>query len=385
VIQVAGGEYVESIELASVTGLRVVGGFMSGGDFSSRDPELNETVLRGDPEHAVVSIAASNDVLIEGFWLTGGGGFFDGYKVAGGGVFIDEESAAVSIVANRVFDNAVDRGPEPDRAEGGGIASYGADVKIIGNVVEANRGGRGAGIASEGGVIDSNVVVDNFAVGDHGGGIAATGEITITRNHVEGNTVGTVPGYGYGGGIFVFGSDGRGVLQGNVVTGNFAVSYGSGVFIDDEAHASLVGELYFANECTKEGAVGLFIDSGGPTPTVVSIDNSTITEHDCADSAQGGNAIYVNRSDDDPAPIVTINNSILWRNGGSDLLNLESDVTVTRTISEQALQGEGNTSLDPEFTSPVSADFRLGPASPARGARADGGDLGYTGALGSDS
>ena len=385
VIQVAGGEYEESIAIESLTGLRIVGGFVPSRDFSSRDPEVNETILRGAPEHAVVSIAASTDILIEGFRITGGGGFFDGYKVAGGGVFIDEESAVVTIVANRVYGNAVDRGPEPERAEGGGIASYGADVKIIGNVVEANRGGRGAGIASEGGVIDSNVVVDNVAVGDHGGGIAATGQITIMRNRVEGNSVGTVLGYGYGGGIFVFGSEGRGVLQGNVVTGNVAVSYGSGVFIDDGAHASLFGELYFANKCTKEGAVGLFIDSGGPTSTVVSVDNSTITEHDCADSAQGGNAVYVNRSDDDPAPVVTITNSILWSNGGSDLLNVASDVTVTWTLSEDDLDGDGNTSSDPQFTDPLSGDFRLGPASPARGAREDGGDLGYTGVSAGES
>ncbi len=73
VIQVAGGEYEESIAIESLTGLRIVGGFVPSRDFSSRDPEVNETILRGAPEHAVVSIAASTDILIEGFRITGGG------------------------------------------------------------------------------------------------------------------------------------------------------------------------------------------------------------------------------------------------------------------------------------------------------------------------
>ena len=384
VIQVAAGDYAESLLLESVSGLRLVGGFPAGGDFSSRDPAANETVLRGDDESAVVNVTASDDILIEGFRITGGGGFFDGYETAGGGVFIDQESTDVSVVANRIDGNAVDRGPEPEYSEGGGIASYGTGVEIVGNVVEGNRAGRGAGVATRGGVVDGNTVADNFAVGDHGGGIYATGELTISRNHVSGNSIGTEPGYGWGGGIIVFGTEGEATLQGNVVTGNLAVTYGSGVFIDEGARATLRGELYYANECSEEGGAGLFVDSGGPSATMADVIHVTIAEHDCPDAAQGGNAVYVGRSDaGDPMPVVTITNSILWGNAGTDLLVVDADVTVTYTLSEEGIDGEGNLSDDPLFADTGAGDFGLRPSSPAQGAgdpAAGGADLGHTGA-----
>ena len=109
----------------------------------------------------------------------------------------------------------------------------------------------------------------------------------------------------------------------------------------------------------------------------------TIAEHDCPEAAQGGNAVYVGRSDADaPMPVVTITNSILWGNAGTDLLVVDADVTVTYTLSEEGIDGEGNLSDDPRFTDASTGDFSLGPSSPAPGAgdpATGGADLGYTG------
>jgi hypothetical protein len=380
VIQVAAGEYSESLLLDSVSDLRLVGGFPSGGDFSSRDPEAHETIVRGDAQNAVVRVTASSSIHIEGFRLTGGGGFHDGYGVEGGGVFIDQESSGVSIVANRINGNSIDRGENPAETRGGGISSRGSDVKITGNVIHDNRGGRGAGIAAVGTtLIDGNTVVDNYGVGDHGGGMWLAGELTVTRNHVEGNIIGVDIGYGWGGGIIVFNEGSVAALRGNVVTDNLAPSYGSGVFIDDGARASLVGELYYANQCSSEGGAGLFVDSGGPSATVVDVDHVTIADHDCPEASQGGNAIYAGRDPGDPRPVVTVSNSILFGNGGSDVLNVDAEITITATLTEDGIDGEGNITGDPLFTDPASGDFSLRSSSPALGAGAEGTDLGYTG------
>jgi hypothetical protein len=370
VVQVAAGDYEEAVLVDQVDGLTLLGGFAAGGDFTDRDPGANPTVVRGDAEHAVVTVVASNGIRIEGFRLTGGGGFDDGFNVEGGGVYVDGESSGVAIVANQIVGNAVDHGPQPDNTRGGGISTLGTDIEIIGNVVEANRGGRGAGIAVTGGAtIDGNRVLDNHAVGDHGGGLWLTGPLTVTRNHVEGNTIGTDVGYGWGGGIIVFGAEADATLQGNVVTGNLAVSHGSGVFIDDGAHATITGDLYHANRCPQEGGAGLFVDSGGGRATTVEVRNVTIAEHDCPDVAQGGNGVYVGRSDasTEDQPVVTVADSILWHNAPSDTFVADARLTITGTLTEAPVDGEGNATGDPRFADPAGGDFTPDPSGPGAG------------------
>lgn len=382
-IQVAAGTYDEAVVLDGAEDLALIGGFPSGGDFSERDPEANETVLQGNEEAAVIDLVGSTGIRVEGLHLTGGGGYNDGYSRYGGGIYIDQTSSEVAVVANVIDANAVDRGDDPTATFGGGIASYGTGVEIVGNVVEGNRAGRGSGIAGVGEMtVEANLVRDNVSVGDHGGGIYLAGDVTVTANQVEGNSVGV--DYAWGGGIMVYGDDTTATLQGNIVTDNLALSQGSGVFVDDGADATLVGELYYANQCSFDGGNGLLIDSGGETATVVHATNLTIAQHDCPDSALGGNAILASVSvPGDPPPEVTISNSIFGGNAGSDLLTAGAAVEVTYSLAEEAIEGDGNISGDPGFVDPASGDFSLDPASPAVGAGDGGGDLGHTGAAGS--
>lgn len=375
VIQVAAGEYDEPLEISGARGLQLIGGFPAG-DFSQRDPAVNETVLRGNGDAAVVSIVDSDGVRIEGFGLTGGGGHSGVYRLAGGGVYVDETASGASMVANRIYGNAVDRGSAPAEGLGGGIAAFGTDVSIVGNLIEGNRAGRGAGIAVVGGAtIDGNVVRDNVGVGDHAGGLYLAGRVEVTRNRVQGNRIGT--DYGWGGGIHVFGDDSAATLRGNVVAENGAPTAGSGVFIDDGADATLVGELYYRNDCTVQGGEGLYADSGGQTPTVVRVANVTVAEHRCPDVALGGNAILAEVSDQGgPKTAVTVVNSILWDNAGRDVAGVGTTVEVTYSITEEAIEGTGNLSEDPQFADPGASDFHLREGSPGIDAGDPSADVG---------
>ena len=373
-VQVAVGVYPESLVLAGVDDVRLVGGFAAGGDFSSRDAQSGETVLQGSSDSSVVSITTSRRIHVEGFRITGGGGTTDTYTWYGGGVHIDRDSADVTIAGNRIDSNAVDQGDDPGATVGGGIAAFGSNVSIIGNVVEDNRAGRGSGISSQGNgaTIQGNTVTDNVSVGDHGGGLYLFGEVSVLGNHIEGNRVGETLGYGWGGGIIVYGDGTTATLQGNVVTANLAVAGGSGVFIDDGADARLIDELYYANECPINGGAGMLVDSGGATTTVADLVNVTIAQHDCPGSS-GAGALRVEISVETDAPCeVSVTQSILWGNGGDDVQSFGCDLSVTNTDTEQGVEGDGNISVDPMFVDPASGDLSLDPASPAVGLGATG-------------
>lgn len=372
-IQVAAGTYAEPIVLDQMSDLSLVGGFVAGGDFSTRDGHANETVLEGTGEASVVSITGSSGIHLEGFRITGGGGSTDTYSWFGGGVYVDAASSGVAIVGNRIHANAVDHGDDPTSTFGGGVATYGTDVTIVGNVIEANGAGRGSGIAAIGGstTIQRNVVRDNVSVGDHGGGVYAAGDVRILDNRIEGNRVGEALGYGWGGGVIVFGDDTTATLQGNVVTGNLAVGAGSGVFVDDGADATLVDEIYAANLCTTDGGTQMLVDTGGETTTVAELRNVTITATDCTNSGNGG-AVLIAASDPAAAPCsVSITSSILWGNGGDDVQVSGCELTITDSVVEQpldaAIDGGGNLGVDPMFVDPAAGDYTLDPTSPALG------------------
>lgn len=372
-IQVAAGIYAEPIVLDGVSDLSIVGGFVTGGDFTARDAQTDDTVLQGTDEASVVSITGSSGIHVEGFRITGGGGSTDTYSWFGGGVHVDAASSGVAVVGNRIHANAVDHGDDPTSTFGGGIATYGTDVTIVGNVIEANGAGRGSGIAAIGGstTIQRNVVRDNVSVGDHGGGVYAAGDVRILGNRIEGNRVGEALGYGWGGGIIVFGDDTSATLQGNVVTGNLAVGAGSGVFVDDGADATLVDEIYAANLCTTDGGTQMLVDTGGETTTVAELRNVTITATDCPDAGNGG-AVLIAASDPAATPCsVSITSSILWGNRADDVQVSGCELTITDSVVEQpldaAVDGGGNLGVDPMFVDPAAGDYTLDPTSPALG------------------
>jgi hypothetical protein len=354
VISVAAGTYPGGIRIEG-TALELRG---AGADV---------TTLEGDGTDSVVTLLEAGDTIIDGFRITGGGASrVPEYGHLGAGVYI---RGGTPTLRRLIVEGNDARTPGAGDTEmlGGGIYADAPAVTITDSVIRGNTAGRGGGIAAFGGQvrITDSVIEDNVGVGDHGGGLylAAT-DIEVRGNRIAGNAIGREMGYGWGGGIIVYGEGSRALLEGNDITGNVAPSVGAGVFIDDRAVATLDHERIHDNVCTDDvtaGGVGVYVDGYDGIGSVVEIRSSTIAGNGCR-STQGGNAIYVEAGSQ-----VTIRDSILWGNGGDDVLMVDpgSTVRATFTLSEEPLEGEGNLSADPLFVDLETGDLHLRAGSPA--------------------
>jgi hypothetical protein len=361
VIAVAAGTYTENIGVRGVS-VHLYGGYAggSGGDFTTRNPAMYPSHLQGDGQDSVVTLVEAGTSVVDGFRITNGSRSLEGvsYCCQGGGIYIT--GGAPTIVNNVIEDNDTRTASDPNvEMVGGGIYAQNANVSILNNLIRNNTSGRGAGIAVAGGsiVIRGNTVEGNIGVSDHGGGmyIAATAA-EISYNLIVGNEIGRDLGYGWGGGIIVFNPESVAKLSYNRITRNYAPSVGSGVFIDDGATAFLDHELVYANECNSMGGVGIYVDGpgNGVPGSTVSIRYTTVTDHTC-ETSQGGNALYVEQNS-----TVSIQNSILWDNGGDDVIvDGTSQVNITYTLSEEVIEGMGNLSVDPLFADAANSDFHL--------------------------
>jgi hypothetical protein len=372
-IAVAAGTYGGNIRIQDKT-IHLLGGFVgasaatyaagNGGNFRERNPATNSTHLQGDGTDSVVTLINAGASTVDGFRITGGTHSQEPeFGILGGGVYVAGGSPTI---ANNLIENNDTRPPTPGASEpvGGGIYAGDADITIVNNVIRNNTSGRGAGIAISGGtvVIRGNTVQHNTGVSDHGGGLyIAAPQATITQNRIIGNEIGRELGYGWGGGIVVFGDpnapgSSTAILSFNIVTENYAPGVGSGVFIDDGAQAILDHELIYNNICPDggtTGGVGVYVDGYGEIGSQATLIHTTVAGHPC--TTMGGNGLYVEVNSG-----VTIQNSIFWGNGGDDFfVDATSQITATYTLAEEALPGQGNLSVDPQFADPAQHDYHL--------------------------
>lgn len=364
-VRVAQGDYPGNIAINAAT-VHLLGGFTGGtpadyatgigGIFDVQAPDNRVTRIRGDGTNAVVILLDSGSSTVDGFSITGGTGFKDEWNALGGGVYVLGGSPTLS--RNTIEGNDTRHTGLNNR--GGGIAAESSNIKIIGNLVRNNFAGRGAGIAVDGGdaVVENNTIQGNTAVEDHGGGLYISGNsVVISHNDFLGNEVGRSLGYGWGGGVVVFGEETSATLSYNRFIGNYAPSAGGGVFIDDGAVAILDHELIENNECEERGGAGVYVDGAwdeiGSTST---LRHCTITDNHCASGCTfGGSGLLVEYHS-----VVTVENSIFWGNGGDDFYSDEtSHVTVTYTNSEETVSGTGNFSSNPLFANPADNDYHL--------------------------
>jgi hypothetical protein len=372
-IAAATGAYTENIRIQDKT-VHLLGGYVgastatyasgAGGNFSNRNPTVNITHIQGDRTDSVVTLMDAITSTLDGFRITGGTRSLEPeFGELGGGVYATGGSPTIS--HNLIEHN--DARPSVSGASesiGGGIYAGDSDISILNNIIRNNTAGRGGGIAIGGGrvVVRGNTVQDNTGVSDHGGGLYIfSPQAEISRNLIKGNAIGQDVGYGWGGGIVVFGDPnfpGRSsaVLSFNIVTENYAPSVGSGVFIDDGAQAILDHELIYHNVCPDggtTGGVGVYVDGYGEIGSQVTLIHTTVAGHPC--TTMGGNGLYV-----EVHSAVTIRNSIFWGNGGDDFfVDATSQITATYTTAEETIPGLGNLFTDPLFADPTQHDYHL--------------------------
>ena len=240
-----------------------------------------------------------------------------------------------------------------------GVTSLGAGVVVLGNghqllnnIIRNNHGGRGAGISGNTGTGDSllvegNLIENNTGYDDHCAGVYLGGYAEIRNNIIAGNQLQN--SYGWGGGVLILGTA---HMSGNVIMNNYCPSYGGAVFVDEGGILYMDHDLVYNNSTSIEGA-GIAADYGGPGSSYVNLTNCTIANNH-APGGLGGNAVFV-----DVSSFATANNCIFHGNGDDFHVTGGSSLTVTYTLSEEPLAGQGNFQADPLFADTANGDFHL--------------------------
>ncbi len=343
-IQVTAGTYTGSLIIVGRE-ITLLGGFSD--DFGTRDLTGFPTYISTSGGDAAVTLTDAGESRVEGFIITGG---------TGGGICV---YGGAPLISSNVIEDNDTRGGGACGEAGAGIGSENADITIVGNLIRNNISTYGGGVATNRGsvTIDRNTIQDNTGNADHGGGMYIASTVTMSRNLIEGNTVGVSAGYGWGGGVIVFGDGNTATFISNVIRRNSAPSIGSGVFFDDGIAATMTNDLVYGNVCPEYGGAGVYVDglheNLGSTLTVR---NVTIAGHDCANDL-GGNGILLERGS-----TVDVVSSILWGNdrSGREFFNDGScTISVRYSDVEEVVDGLGNISADPLFADAASGDFHL--------------------------
>jgi hypothetical protein len=353
VIKIAGTQYAESIAVETPN-LTIEGGYAgatgdvyaagSPGEFDAPDPEAYPTIVEGSSDAAVLELHGPGNARVAGLTLRGGlhGIFAEGFPV---------EAHSLTV------ESCVIEGNGDPSVEGGGVLGW-MPIVLRATIVRDNVADRGAGLALDAGVVVEGCLIEgNVGHGDHGGGLYAAGDVRISDSVIRGNRTGESAGYGWGGGVLVFNDGTVATLHGNLITGNFAPTHGSGLFIDDGASALVENDLVVDNECGSGTGAAVYVDGledvgSGSTADLV---NVTIAGHPCS----GGNAILVERDS-----TVTVSSSIVWDNGGSSFAVDGSSLTVRYSdvedlASMDAADGGGNLAVDPLFGDASTSDYHL--------------------------
>jgi len=359
-IQVAGGTYEGNVAVLQKK-VVLLGGFEPG--FGARDLAAFETHIVGQGGDAAVALVGAGESRVEGFRISGGTGSerdLPWYRM-GGGVYV---LGGAPTVAHNIIEKNVVMDPEDMWMEsfGGGLHLEESEASVLFNVIAENVAQRGGGMSVWGGAVTiaGNQVLSNEGYGDHGGGIyAAAPSLTINNNRVVGNVIGTEAGYGWGGGIILFGAETVGQLAFNVVTDNAAPTAGSGVFFDDGSSATMSHDLVYGNACPEIGGAGVYVDGYEDIGSTLVMDHVTVAGHGCSNSMFGSGIIVEQHS------TVEVRNSILWGNATNGAADGELATDATSSISvswsnvELGADGEGNIALDPMFAAPEDGDFHL--------------------------
>lgn len=370
IVQVAAGSYVENVAVGAFNSpvgkhLTLLGGFDAG--FAARDADVHASIIDGGLLGPTVQLHlnTSQTTTLDGFRITGGRGLGTDWQTGnghGGGVYVEQQGSGTTVIShNRIYGNRTNDHTSAD-SRGGGVHAdtptwdgFTGTVRIQDNWIHDNLGGKGAGINVVGryAAIERNRIEDNIGHNDHGGGVyVSTGSTDVRHNVIRGNVVGASAGYGWGGGIIVAaaGAD----LVGNLITDNYTPSAGSGVFWDEGATGTMKNDLIVKNRCPQGSRSGaaIYVDGGPGGPSTVAIENVTVADHVCPDTAPDGAAVVV-----EDGSAITVRNSIFWGNTREFVTLSGGSYSIVYSITQQA--GTGNIHANPLFADAANGDYHL--------------------------
>jgi hypothetical protein len=352
VINVATGTYNESVNINEKS-VHLCGGWSS--DFSVRNPELYPAILRS-PGSTAVQLTTAKNTSIVGFTISD----------SKWGVFILANAWPATradsnpLLAGNIIEY---NGTVSTGGFSGGLALEGGFLTLTKNIIRNNKGSKGAALNLEGTsvLIQGNIVESNEGGGDHGGAIySVVSDIYFYNNLIKGNEVGTVAGYGWGGGMIIIG---RGDFKGNVWTDNYSASHGGGLFVDEDAQVTMSNDLFYNNRCSKEGGDSIALDMGSSRAQLTATNITVVENHMCGSES----AILMETGAD-----LILKNSIIWNGAGTiDIHFQESNSTVNisysiyQTVSGAGSGGNvlttglGNSDSNPLFANPAIHDYHL--------------------------
>jgi hypothetical protein len=240
-------------------------------------------------------------VSISGLTLTGGH--------ASGASRTDSVGGAISSYEKLTLSNSVVTG-NTAAGDGGGVYTYnyGATSIVNSRISGNNAGGDGGGIFAEaynrGTVSIQNSTISGNTAGGNGGGLYADnyGTTTVQSSTISGNNAA-----GDGGGIWVRTESGAATtIQNSTVSGNTAAGFGGGVYAMNDGTSVIRNSTITGNTTNDEGG-GIYNSYSSSLPVTI---QSTIV---------AGNIDTVDTTPDINDTTVTINNSLVGDNTGSNL------------------------------------------------------------------
>lgn len=342
-------------------GVSVYGGFSGKEtDRDQRDWQRQKTVLSGDigrvneqADNCYHVVTGADNVILDGFWITGGygldaggpgpqGGPPGGGPPAGGPPRGGPPSrGAIHTTPDAILTNS-------NRGFGAGMLNFQCAPTVRNCVFQENRAGKGGAVY--------NMAAKSFPPKpDDQSPMPAFSRCYFLDNQARGrggaiaNDLGTSP-----------------VFQECVFLRNSCDDKGGAIYNDFGCSPTLANCVFAENRAVTAGAMG---NDGGSSPLIV---HCTFAKNQADEE---GAAIYQGTG---PANNPRVIGSILWGNrcdnGPADFFNWhDNDPTVTGSCIQSGYPGEGNISVDPQFVDPEKGNFRLRPDSPC-------GEIGYTAA-----